>query len=324
MTLADFWFLVIAFLFAGYFFLEGFDFGVGALLPVLGRDDVDRRVMINTIGPVWDANEVWVVVAGAGMFAAFPYWYATLFSGFYLPLLLILVALIVRGVPINNRGDFTGNLLTLLNPYALLGGLVTLGLFVTHGAIFLALKTLGPIRGRARVLAGRVGSASAVAAVAFLAWTEISYGDVVSTVVAALAAVSLLAALIAIARGREMLAFAGTGAAIILAVSALFIALYPNVLPSTTNATFSLTVANASSTPYTLKVMTWVAVLVAPFVLLYEGWSYWVFRKRIGRELIPTEVSHGAGPSPLRPDATADADSGSSGAPHRTRPPERR
>jgi cytochrome d ubiquinol oxidase subunit II len=366
-TLADFWFLVIAFLFAGYFFLEGFDFGVGALLPVLGRDDVDRRVMINTIGPVWDANEVWVVVAGAGMFAAFPYWYATLFSGFYLPLLLILVALIVRGVafeyrgkvdspawrrrwdaaivvgsvvpallwgvafanivrgvPINNRGDFTGNLLTLLNPYALLGGLVTLGLFVTHGAIFLALKTLGPIRGRARVLAGRVGSASAVAAVAFLAWTEISYGDVVSTVVAALAAVSLLAALIANARGREMLAFAGTGAAIILAVSALFIALYPNVLPSTTNATFSLTVANASSTPYTLKVMTWVAVLVAPFVLLYEGWSYWVFRKRIGRELIPTEVSHGAGPSPLRPDATADADSGRPGAPHRTRPPERR
>jgi len=349
--LADFWFVVIAFLFVGYFFLEGFDFGVGALLPVLGRDDVDRRVMINTIGPVWDANEVWVVVAGAGMFAAFPYWYATLFSGFYLPLLLILVALIVRGVafefrgkvdsaawrrrwdaaivfgsvvpalvwgvafanivrgvPINAGGDFTGNLLTLLNPYALLGGLVTLGLFLTHGAIFLAAKTVGPIRARARALAGRIGVAAAVLAVAFLGWTEAAYGNGGSTVIAVLAAVALLAALVASAREQEILAFAGTGAAIVLAVSALFVALYPNVLPSTTDHAFSLTVANASSTPYTLTVMTWVAVVFAPFVLLYEGWSYWVFRKRIGRELIPTEVPHGAGPLPLRPDATADAD----------------
>src|SRR6266511_888873 len=104
MSLAEFWFLFIGYLFAGYFLLEGFDFGVGLLLPVLGRDEIGRRVLINTIGPVWDANEVWVLVAGAGIFAAFPYWYATLFSGFYLALLLILVALIVRGVAFEYRG----------------------------------------------------------------------------------------------------------------------------------------------------------------------------------------------------------------------------
>ena len=364
MSLADFWFVVIAFLFVGYFFLEGFDFGVGALLPVIGRDDVDRRVMINTIGPVWDANEVWVVVAGAGMFAAFPYWYATLFSGFYLPLLLILVALIgrgvafeyrgkvdspawrrrwdavivvgsvvpallwgvafaniVRGVPINARGDFTGNLLTLLNPYALLGGLVTIGLFLTHGALFLALKTLGPIRDRARAVARGVGAGAAVVSVAFLVWTEVSYGNGWSTALAVLAAAALLTALVANARDREMLAFAGTGAAIALAVTALFVALYPNVLPSTTNPAYTLTVARASSTPYTLKVMTWVAVIFAPFVLLYEVWSYWVFRKRIGRELIPTAVPHGAGPAPIRPDATSDADAGRPGLPAQPSPP---
>jgi cytochrome bd ubiquinol oxidase subunit II len=342
MSLAEFWFLLIAYMFAGYFVLEGFDFGVGTLLPVLGKDDTDRRVLINTIGPFWDANETWVVVAGASMFAAFPYWYASLFSGFYLALLILLITLIlrgvafeyrgkvdshewrrrwdicivigsvvpavlwgvafaniVRGVPLNAEGDFTGNFFTLLNPYALLGGLVTLTLFTTHGAIFIALKTVGRIRQDARLLAARVGVVTAVLAVVFLAWTTVSYGDTWSGVLSMLAAGALVLALTANAREREGWAFLFTASTVVLASAALFVALFPNVLPSTTNEAFNLTVENASSTPRTLEAMTWVAVLVSPFVLAYEGWSYWVFRKRIGRRNIPTSPQHGAG-SPAR------------------------
>jgi len=338
MMLAEFWFLLIAFFFIGYFFLEGFDFGVGALLPVLGRDDTGKRVLINTIGPFWDANETWVVVAGAAVFAAFPYWYATLFSGFYLPLLLILVALIlrgvafeyrskvdreswrrrwdvcivigsvvpavlwgvafaniVRGVPIDAEGNYTGTLFTLLNPYGLLGGLVTLALFVTHGAIFIALKTVGDVRHEARILAARVGFFAAILAVVFLVWTTIAYGDTWSGLLAAVAAVALVAAMVANRQENEGWAFAFTGATIVLAVGSLFVALFPNVMPSSTDPAFSLTIENASSTPRTLQAMTWVAVLTTPFILLYEGWSYWVFRQRIGRDSIPTTVPHGAG-----------------------------
>jgi len=338
MSLAEFWFLLIAYFFAGYFLLEGFDFGVGTLLPVLGRDDTDRRVMINTIGPFWDANETWLVVAGASMFAAFPYWYATLFSGFYLALLLILIALIVRGVafeyrgkvdspgwrrrwdacivfgsvvpavlwgvgfanivrgvPLNADGNFTGNLFTLLNPYALLGGLVTLALFTTHGAIFIALKTVGSIRHDARGIAGTLGALAAVLAVVFLAWTTVSYGDLWSGILSGLAAVALVLALLANAREREGWAFTFTATTVVLVTASLFVALFPNVLPSTTDAAFSLTIENASSTPRTLRAMTWVAVVVSPLILAYEGWSYWVFRQRIGRGNIPTSVPHGAG-----------------------------
>jgi cytochrome d ubiquinol oxidase subunit II len=304
------------------------------LLPVLGRDEIGRRVLINTIGPVWDANEVWVLVAGAGIFAAFPYWYATLFSGFYLALLLILVALIVRGVafeyrgkiddprwrarwdaaivtgsavpallwgvafanivrgvPINADGDYTGTLLTLLNPYGLLGGLVTLSLFATHGAVFLALKTVGPVRREARELAGRLGLAAAVIAVVFLVWTELAYGDAWSAVLAAVAAVCLVGALLANRRQAEGWAFALTGGTIVVATWSLFIALFPDVLPSTTDPAFSLTVEGASSSDYTLRVMSWVAVVMTPFVLAYQGWTYWVFRRRIGRESIPAAAA---------------------------------
>ena len=223
MELTTVWFRLIAVLWIGYFCLEGFDFGVGMLLPVLGRNDTERRVLINTIGPVWDGNEVWVLVAGGATFAAFPEWYATLFSGFYLPLLLILVALIVRGlafeyrakrddarwrarwdaaiivgstvpallwgvafanilrgVPIDADKEYVGGFFNLLTPYALLGGLTTLLLFLTHGALFVALKTDGDIRHRARALALRVGVAAAVAAVAFLLWTQVHTGDAAS------------------------------------------------------------------------------------------------------------------------------------------------
>lgn len=331
MELSTVWYLLIAVLFIGYFFLEGFDFGVGILLPVLGRDDNERRVMINTIGPVWDGNEVWVITAGGAMFAAFPEWYATLFSGFYLPLLLILVALIVRGVAFEYRGkrhdprwkkrwdyaivfgsllpailwgvafanivrgvkldadhEYIGGFWDLINPYSLLGGLTTLALFVTHGAVFLALKTVGDIRTRARRTATISGLITAVLAVAFLGWTLAERSTTLSIVLSALAAVALLAGLAANQLGREGWAFIGTGAAIVFAVAALFAGLYPNVLPSTIDpATNSLTVTNASSTPYTLKIMTIVAVIFTPIVLLYEGWTYWVFRKRIGTQHIP-------------------------------------
>lgn len=337
MTLAEFWFVLVAFLFTGYFFLEGFDFGVGMLLPVLGKDDTDRRVMINTIGPVWDLNETWLIVAGASMFAAFPYWYATLFSGFYLPLLLILVALIVRGVafeyrgkiddpawkrrwdlcivfgstvpallwgvafanivrgvPIDADGNYTGNLLTLLNPYGLLGGLATVALFCTYGAIFVALKTLGPIRQNARTTAARIGVAAVVLGAAFLGWTLLVHGDAVSLLLGVLTAVLLVAGLLANAREREGWAFALVGAAVVALVATLFVALFPDVMPSSTDPRFSLTVENASSTPRTLAVMSWVALATLPFVLAYQAWTYWVFRKRIGRDSIPTQIPHGA------------------------------
>ncbi len=337
MELTTVWFGLIAILWVGYLVLEGFDFGVGILLPVLGRTERERRAVINTIGPFWDGNEVWVLVAGGATFAAFPEWYATLFSGFYLALFLILVALILRGVafefrskrpepswrrvwdlaiffgsllpailwgtalanivggvPIDANHEFTGSLLTLLNPYGLLGGLTTLALFVTHGAAFLALKTTGDIRARAGRLVGRVGLLAAVLAVAFLAWTQQKTGDPVSATLSALAAVALVGALLANRRGREGWAFAGTAVTIALAVVALFVALFPDVMPSTTDAAYSLTTTNASSTSYTLSIMTVVAVIFTPLVLLYQGWTYWVFRRRISVSQIPTDET-GAG-----------------------------
>jgi cytochrome d ubiquinol oxidase subunit II len=330
MELTTVWFALIAVLWVGYFCLEGFDFGVGMLLPVLARNETERRVMINTIGPVWDGNEVWVLVAGGATFAAFPEWYATLFSGFYLPLLLILVALIVRGlafeyrhkrgddawkgrwdlaiiwgsfvpallwgvafanivagVPIDADKEFTGTLFTLLNPYGLLGGLVTLTLFAAHGAMFVALKTDGDIRHRARDLAVRIGAVAALLAVVFLAWTQAKTGTAVSAVVFVLAALSLVGGLLAAVRGREGWAFIGTFVTIALAVVGLFVSLFPDVMPSTTDPTYSLTTTNAAATAYTLKVMTWVAVIFTPIVLGYQAWTYWVFRRRIAVHHIP-------------------------------------
>jgi cytochrome bd ubiquinol oxidase subunit II len=328
------WFIIIAFLWTGYFFLEGFDFGVGALLPVLGCDDTERRVLINTIGPVWDGNEVWFIVAGAGTFAAFPEWYATLFSGFYLPLLAILLALIVRGVAFEYRGkrpdarwrrrwdraifwgsvipaflwgvafanlvrgvpldaahEYAGTPGDLLNPFALLGGLTTLTLFVLHGAVFVALKTTGDVRRRAN----RVARVMVIAAIAvgglFLLLTQLLYGKPVTWLTVAAAAAGLAVAAVAGARGREGWAFAGTGTAIAFAVATLFLALFPHVMPSTLDAANGLTTTNAASSPYTLKIMTIVALTFTPLVMLYQGWTYWVFRRRIGARHIPGPVA---------------------------------
>ena len=334
MALHDVWFILIAVLWIGYFFLEGFDFGVGILTKLLARDRPERRVLINTIGPVWDGNEVWLLTAGGATFAAFPEWYATLFSGFYLPLLIILVSLIVRGVAFEYRSkredekwqtnwehaifwsslvpallwgvafgnivhgvkidqnhEYAGTFFDLLNPYALLGGLVTLTLFTFHGAVFTALKTVGDIRERARKLAFQVGIATAALALVFLVWTQFDGGDAASLVALVVAVLALLGALGANQIGREGWAFALSGVTIVAAVAMLFLTLFPNVMPSTLNDAWSLTVSNASSSSYTLTIMTWCAGIATPVVLLYQGWTYWVFRKRIGTQHL-AEAAH--------------------------------
>lgn len=335
MELTTFWFIIISVLWIGYFVLEGFDFGVGVLLKTVAKSQAERRAVLTTLGPLWDGNEVWLLVAGGATFAAFPEWYATLFSGFYLPLFLILMALIVRGVAMeyrskygdakwrarwdnaivissfvpallwgvafanivrgvplevqNNVIEYTGGFFNLLNPYGLLGGLVTLSVFMTHGAIFLALKTEGAIRERARAIATKIGLFAAVVTVAFLAITVTAYNDKLEVYgLAAIVAVAWLAALGSNMRGREGYAFLYSSTALAFAVITLFTALYPNVMPSSLLESASLTINNASSTPYTLKVMTYVAVVLTPIVLLYQGWTYWVFRKRISAAQIPT------------------------------------
>ena len=332
------WFILIAILWSGYFVLEGFDFGVGILLRTVGKTEAERRAIITTLGPLWDGNEVWVLVAGGATFAAFPEWYATLFSGFYLPLLLILVALIirgvafeyrskhsdktwrnrwdwaimvgsfvpallwgvafaniVRGVPLEEVGDhieYVGSFLNLLNPYALLGGLVTLTLFITHGAIFLSLKTDGAIRDRAHSAATKFGIIAAVLAVAFLLWTQLAYSTKSWTwLPILLAPTTWVAGIFANRLRREGWAFLATATTLVLAVIGLFSVLFPNVMPNIDHTTIGLTVHNASSTHYTLKVMTIVAATFTPIVLIYQAWTYWIFRKRLTAEQIPSPES---------------------------------
>ncbi|MFB8001903.1 cytochrome d ubiquinol oxidase subunit II [Nocardia sp. NPDC056000] len=340
MSLPEFWFLLIAVLFTGYFVLEGFDYGVGMLMPILGKgSEVRKRVVLNTIGPVWDGNEVWLLTAGGAMFAAFPEWYASLFSGFYLALLLILVGLIaracaiewrskinddkwrvwcdigiglgswipalawglafaniVRGVKLNEHRQIGGNLLDLLNPYALLGGLTTLLLFMLHGALFIALKTGNEVRDDAQALIRKLFVPTAVVVAAFGIWTQLAYGKGWTWIPLVLAVIGLLIAGFAATQGRDGWAFTGTALTIVGATALLFGSLFPNVLPSTIDAAFSLTVdgrdgtVSASSTHYTLVVMSWVAVAMVPVVLIYQGWTYWVFRQRLTVEQIPAPI----------------------------------
>ncbi len=335
MDLAYLWFFIVGVLFVGYFVLDGFDFGVGMSLPFLGKDDIGRRQIINTIGPVWDLNETWVIVAGACLFAAFPHWYATLFSGFYLALLLILLALIARGVsfeyrhqrdsakwkqgfdvmivvgsavpallwgvavgnivqgvPIDADMNFTGSLLTLLNPYGLCVGITTLLLFFLHGVYFVALKTDGQVRDDAHLLARRLAIPAVVFAAATVVWTILiaagREAPLLWAVIACggVAALALLASVVLNRVERDGQAFAAGAVTIVFAVLALWLALFPYVMPSTTDVAYSLTISNASSTEYTLTIMTWAAVIFMPLVLVYQAWTYWVFRKRVTRTRI--------------------------------------
>ncbi len=335
MDLAYLWFFIVGVLFVGYFVLDGFDFGVGMSLPFLGKDDIGRRQIINTIGPVWDLNETWVIVAGACLFAAFPEWYATLFSGFYLPLLLILLALILRGVsfeyrhqrdslkwkkgfdtmivvgsvvpallwgvavgnivqgvPIDADHEFTGSLLTLLNPYGLWVGVTTLLLFFLHGVYFIALKTDGQVKTDAESLARKLAIPTVIFAAGTVLWTIAIAAERdapllwLTIACGAIAAVALLASVAANWASRDGWSFTAGAVTIVFAVLALWTALFPYVMPSSTDPSYSLTIENASSTDYTLTIMTWAAVIFLPLVLLYQGWTYWVFRRRVSRTRI--------------------------------------
>ncbi|MET0200082.1 MAG: cytochrome d ubiquinol oxidase subunit II [Rhodococcus fascians] len=337
--MAEMWFVIVAVLFVGYFLLEGFDFGVGMLMPIVGRrtdipPDVRRRVVLNTIGPVWDGNEVWLITAGGALFAAFPDWYATLFSGFYLPLLLILVALIlrivaiewrakidddnwrrrcdwgivfgswvpavlwgvafaniVRGVEIDAQKQVVSSLFDLLNPYALLGGVTTAVVFALHGAVFLALKSADEIREDAVAIAARLAVPAVPIAGSFVLWTQIAYGKGWTWILVGLAAAALLGVVVFTRDEKEGRAFALTSIAVVSTATLLFASLFPNVMPSTLDPAYNLTIANASSSPYTLTVMTWVAAFMTPVVILYQAWTYWVFRQRISSTAIGQ--SHG-------------------------------
>jgi cytochrome d ubiquinol oxidase subunit II len=329
MTLADLWFVIVAFFWCGYFMLEGFDFGVGMLLPFLPRNEEEASAMFESIGPVWDGNETWLVVAGGATFAAFPAWYATMFSGFYIALLLVLVFLIVRvvsfewrershdrrwrtvwlwanavgslgasliwgvglssllnGVPINSNGDFAGSFWDLFSWYTLLAGVAVVAVFAFHGATFLVLRTRGELCTRAATTARVLARPAVLLGGAFLVSTVViavqrnDKGVWPVVLPAALGGCALVLALLLVGR-RSGLAFAMTAVGTVLIVATLFTGLYPRVMVSDPSFGNSLTVSNAASAHYTLAVMTVVAVLVAPVVLLYQAWTYHVVRHRL-------------------------------------------
>ncbi len=325
------WFWLIALLWGGYFVLEGFDFGVGILLPFLGRDERDRSEMFQTVGPVWDGNEVWLVVAGASIFAAFPAWYATMFSGFYLALLIVLVCLMIRvvsfewreksesprwratwrwantigsvgapliwgialanllhGVPLDSGGGFAGNFGDLFSGYTVLAGIATVLLFAFHGATFLTLRTSGELCERAAAAARRLALPVALVAAAFLVWTVAvahdrnQRGVLPVAVPAAIGIAALLMAVVLVTRRRSLPAFAMTALGVLALVATIFTGLYPRVMVSQPGFSNSLTVSNAASDHYALVVITVVAAIFTPLVLLYQGWTYHVFRARVG------------------------------------------
>jgi cytochrome d ubiquinol oxidase subunit II len=331
MNLENFWFCVIAFFWAGYFVLEGFDFGVGMLLPFAPRNERERSVMFESIGPVWDGNEVWLIVAGGATFAAFPAWYGTMFSGFYLALLLILCFLIVRvvsfewreksenprwrcvwmwantigsagialvfgiglsnllyGVPINSSGDYSGGFWNLFTGYTVLGGISFVLVFVFHGAIFLALRTSGDLEDRAHRIALQLAVPALAAGAGYLIWTVAVAVDrndknVFPPVLpAALAIAAFVLAAVCIYRQRSGLGFTLSAVGTLGIVATLFTSLYPRVMVSSPDFANSLTVQSSASAHYTLAVMTVVAAICVPLILLYQGWTYHVFQGRVG------------------------------------------
>ncbi|HXO51974.1 MAG TPA: cytochrome d ubiquinol oxidase subunit II [Mycobacterium sp.] len=339
MGLPELWFVIMAALFLGFFVLEGFDFGVGMLMPFFGlvaKGDPEqhRRAALNTIGPVWDGNEVWLITAAGAMFAAFPDWYATLFSGLYLPLLVILVsmilrvvaiewrgkiddpkwrsgadvgiavgswlpailwgmvfAMLVRGLPVDAHKQVHLSLGDVFNAYTVLGGLTTVALFGFHGAVFIALKTEGPVRNDAFRFATWLSLPVTALVAGFGLWTHLFDNKSWTPIVVGIAVVAqLTAAMLVWRRTGEGWAFACTASVVAALVILLFGTMYPDLVPSTLNPGWSLTIHNASSAPYTLKIMTWAALIFAPLVMAYQGWTYWVFRKRISAEAIPAPV----------------------------------
>ncbi|OBJ96149.1 cytochrome d ubiquinol oxidase subunit II [Mycolicibacterium fortuitum] len=339
MGLQELWFILIAVLFLGFVVLEGFDFGVGMLMAPLGSTgegdpESRRRAVLNTIGPVWDANEVWLITAGAAMFAAFPNWYATLFSALYLPLLAILFgmilrivgiewrgkiddtkwrkyadlgiavgswlpailwgvafAILVRGLPIDAEHRVHAGIGDVLNAYTLLGGLATASLFAFYGSVFIALKTAGPIRDDAFRFARMLTLPVILLAGGFGLWTQLAHGKPWTWAPLAVAVVALLISVALMwSRSREGWAFVATVVVVAAVVVLLFGSMYPYLLPSTLSPEWGVTIYNGSSTPYTLKIMSWASLTLLPLVLVYQGWTYWVFRKRISADRIPAPI----------------------------------
>lgn len=346
MDLNILWFWIVGFLFIGYFVLDGFDFGVGIALPFIGKDDTDRRILINTIGPIWDLNETWVIVAGACLFAAYPEWYGTIFAGAYLALFVILLALIVRGVSFEYRHqgkgeqwtrwfdwmifwgsaipallwgaafanivrgmpmeqmtaggidttgellfnfNYTGTFFDLLNPYALLGGLTTLALFFYHGLVFITRKTDGELRDRAKQASTYVGLAVAVLAIAFLGWTVVAYYSVPTLIFALLAVVAFVGSWLVNLKGMDGWAFGLAVVTVIGAVAALYSTLFFShggehlLMKNLTEGGLDMTIYNGAASDKTLGIMSWAFLVIMPFVLAYQAWSFWVFSKRLRR-----------------------------------------
>jgi cytochrome bd ubiquinol oxidase subunit II len=342
------WFVIVALFWVGFFVLEGFDFGVGVLHTIIGRTDVERQTVLNTIGPWWDGNEVWLVMAGAGTFAAFPLWYATMFSALYLALLLVLFALMARGVsfefkgkrdgkrwqntwkwcttigsllvplllgvglgdllvglPINSSQDYTGDFWNLLTPYGLLTGVTLLSLCLLHGATFIKLRTTDQLRERSRNLARPLGWAAIVLVIAWVIWTRnVAGGADVPGPVEALAIIAVIFAARTAITDYDGWAFTASAIAIASTIGSIFIDLYPNVMVSSTNSRYNLTVSNAASGHYALTVMTVVAVIFIPLVLLYQGWSFHVFRARLKAPPATPSAQAEPGP-PAKPEPSA-------------------
>lgn len=333
MQLSEVWFLLIAVLWIGFLFLEGFDFGVGMGTKFLARNDLEKRILINSIGPFWDANEVWLITAGGAMFAAFPHWYATLFSGYYLPFVVLLLALIARGVAFEFRGKasfakwrstwdwsiFLGSLLPpflvgvlftslikgvpidqnmnmaagffdIVNFYTVVGGIAVVLLAYMHGLMFISLKTTGELRERALKSAQKIYYALGAVLVLFVILTGVytnayaEKGAILYTVYGVV--ILLYLALYAfLKKEREGFGFTTTGLMIVLVTASFFLVLFPNVMISTINPAYNLTVYNSASGEYSLKIMTIVAFTMVPIVLAYTIWNYYVFRKRLtGKE----------------------------------------
>jgi cytochrome bd ubiquinol oxidase subunit II len=342
-SLVPFWYIIIAVLWTVFFILEGFDFGVGMLHSVVGTDDASRRAAINTIGPLWDGNEVWLITAGAAMFAAFPGWYATMFSAYYLALVLLLAALIVRGIafeyrgkrdaarwrrtwdvlltvgsvlaplligvalagllgglPINSAQNYTGSFWDLLKPYPLWSGVTLVLLCLLNGATFLCLKTTADMRERSWQLARRVAPFTGAFVIGFIIWTHVTAGRAFWLNVIELAGIlAVLAAVWLVYDHREGFAFAATAVTTACCIISIFADLYPNVMVSSTNPAYNLTVHNTASGAYSLKIMTVVVIILLPVVLAYQTWTYYVFRRRVSKsEFQPPTPSAGAAPGP--------------------------
>ena len=346
-TLATIWFLLATVLWLGYFFLEGFDYGVAMLIPVLGKNEKDKRVIVNTIGPVWDGNEVWLLTAGGAMFAAFPGWYASLFSGLYLPLLLVLVGLILRGVAFEYRSKhpdtryrnmldwfatvgsflpslvfgvgfanfviglandglhFTGSFWSLFGPFALLGGVMLVVLFLVHGSAFIALKTKGHIHDRAEAFGAKFGWAATVLVALFVICQNVfwpansEFGDftVAAWIAGVLAIASIGGATVMIGKGRDGWGFILTGLSVVTLFVGVFLRMYGNLgfaQDTSVPVTERLNIVTAASSETTLTIMTVAAVIFVPIVLAYQAWSYWVFHKRISTKNIPDDVETAA------------------------------